>query len=340
MKKVLFLLYPFSIIYGSILKLRNILFDKKIIRSHIIPWPSIGVGNLSVGGTGKSVVISYLMELFYERIKTGVLSRGYKRNTKGVVVAHENCSAAILGDEPFQFFKRFPKNVVVVAEKRQKGIDALLDQKIDIDLLLLDDVFQHRYVTPSLMILTMSYQAPFYNDYPLPMGRLREFQSGKKRADTILVTKCPRTLDENQKEQIRKRIDPHPLQKVYFTTVKYSKTIHNSSGQLLLSTLTAPFLLVTGVAQPEPLVSHLKELNLVFEHCSFSDHHAFTELEIEKLKVKKKQGIVLTTEKDFYRLLLKWESEDMYYLPIQLDFIFHHEEIEFKNRIEETLKNV
>jgi tetraacyldisaccharide 4'-kinase len=296
--------------------------------------PSIGVGNLSVGGTGKSVVIMYLLDLLSERKKVGVLSRGYKRITKGVLQADKDSSAATIGDEPYQFYKAYPGIDVVVAEKRQEGVRHFQESLPSVEVLLLDDVYQHQYVTPSLMVLTTSFDAPFYRDFLLPVGNLREPRNGKSRADIILVTKCPRGIDAKQKQEILNAIKPALHQKVYFTTIKYSEWIQNETEKKhLKSFLTAPFVLVTGIANAAPLVSYLHELGLEFEHLAFPDHHLFSKKEAAEIAKQSKERFILTTQKDYHRLLLNWKSTQIYYLPIQMQFLFAEEEQQFKHQI-------
>lgn len=334
MKKLNFLGFPIALLYGLGMQLRNMLFKSGILYSNSIPLPSIGVGNLSVGGTGKSVVIMYLLDLLSERKKVGVLSRGYKRITKGVLQADKDSSAATIGDEPYQFYKAYPGIDVVVAEKRQEGVRHFQESLPSVEVLLLDDVYQHQYVTPSLMVLTTSFDAPFYRDFLLPVGNLREPRNGKSRADIILVTKCPRGIDAKQKQEILNAIKPALHQKVYFTTIKYSEWIQNETEKKhLKSFLTAPFVLVTGIANAAPLVSYLHELGLEFEHLAFPDHHLFSKKEATEIAKKSKERFILTTQKDYHRLLLNWKSTQIYYLPIQMQFLFAEEEQQFKHQI-------
>jgi tetraacyldisaccharide 4'-kinase len=334
MKKLNFLGFPIALLYGLGMQLRNMLFKSGILYSNSIPLPSIGVGNLSVGGTGKSVVIMYLLDLLSERKKVGVLSRGYKRITKGVLQADKDSSAATIGDEPYQFYKAYPGIDVVVAEKRQEGVRHFQESLPSVEVLLLDDVYQHQYVTPSLMVLTTSFDAPFYRDFLLPVGNLREPRNGKSRADIILVTKCPRGIDAKQKQEILNAIKPALHQKVYFTTIKYSEWIQNETEKKhLKSFLTAPFVLVTGIANAAPLVSYLHELGLEFEHLAFPDHHLFSKKEAAEIAKQSKERFILTTQKDYHRLLLNWKSTQIYYLPIQMQFLFAEEEQQFKHQI-------
>lgn len=334
MKKLNFLGFPIALLYGLVMQLRNMLFKRGILYSNSIPLPSIGIGNLSVGGTGKSVVIMYLLDLLSERKKVGVLSRGYKRITKGVLQADKHSSAATIGDEPYQFYKAYPGIDVVVAEKRQEGVRHFQESLPSVEVLLLDDVYQHQYVTPSLMVLTTSFDAPFYRDFLLPVGNLREPRNGKSRADIILVTKCPRGIDAKQKQEILNAIKPASHQKVYFTTIKYSEWIQNETEKKhLKSFLAAPFVLVTGIANAAPLVSYLHELGLKFEHLAFPDHHLFSKKEAAEIAKQSKECFILTTQKDYHRLLLNWKSTQIYYLPIQMQFLFAEEEQQFKHRI-------
>ena len=334
MKKLKFIGFPIALFYGVVMQLRKLLFKTGILKSKSIPWPSVGVGNLSVGGTGKSVVIMYLIDLFYDTKKVAVISRGYKRVTKGVIVADKNCTTASLGDEPYQFYKAYPRINVIVSEKRQKAVDHLQNLFPTPEVLLLDDIYQHQYVIPGLMILTTSFDTPFYKDFLLPVGNLRELRKEKSRADIILVTKCPNAIEAKQKEEILKSIKPALNQKVYFTTIQYSEWIQNETEKKHLKTfLTSSFVLVTGIANATHLVCHLNEIGLEFDHFCFPDHHLFSKKELNEIKEKSRSKLVLTTEKDYHRLILNWKTPQVYFLPIQMQFLFSEEEQHFKSQV-------
>lgn len=329
MKMWTIFLHPLAWIYGKITVLRNYFFDQGVLKSHFVEQASIGVGNLSTGGTGKSVVIDYLITHFKTNFSVTVLSRGYKRATKGVVIATQNSSAETLGDEPFQFFSKHPGINVVVAEKRLQALRVIFAKESKPDLLLFDDLMQHRYVVPKLMILTTTYAQPYFEDRLLPLGRLRETPSGARRAEIILVTKCPADLTLEERNRIVTKTNPSPNQALFFTTIEYSKTILNQEHSKLLTSFTSPFLLVTGIANPTPLVKHLHEKKIQFSHLEFPDHHAFRPHEIENIRKLQQGRILLTTEKDFGRLQPHFAPGEVYYLPIKMGFLLKKEEKEF-----------
>ena len=215
MKNLKFLLYPLSVLYSIYTSFRNLLFDLGLIDSIEYKIPTIGIGNLSTGGTGKSIIVDYLIERFKKNKKITTLSRGYNRNTKGFVQASESSDAYEIGDEPFQFFSKHPEINVVVCEDRRKGMNILLKNLSDTELCIWDDVFQHRFVKPGLMILSTTFQYPFYKDEILPIGNLRENKDSSKRADIIIVTKCPIDMQINDKETIIKSLNPLANQKVF-----------------------------------------------------------------------------------------------------------------------------
>ena len=330
-------LLPLALIYGGITALRNYFFEWGILKSTKTKHKSIGVGNLSVGGTGKSVVIDYLISLFKNKYNLAILSRGYKRNTTGVVVANMRSTSVSIGDEPFQFFKKHKGIDVIVAEKRIKGLAAIDQLENQPDILLLDDVMQHRYVKTNTLILTTSYQNPYYSDQLLPLGRLRESKSEVKRAQIILVTKCPDQMTNVQQKKIINKIKPFNYQSVFFTKIDYAEEIINREKKIILNSLTSPFLLITGIANPDPLVSYLEEKKLRFNHLRFSNHHQFSSLEIKKIKEINSNKIILTTEKDFGRLESYFKSDVLFYLPISMCFFNNKETQRFQNLLKDTL---
>ncbi len=335
MKMLTQLLLPLAQIYGGITALRNLFFDWGILKSSLIKVPSIGVGNLSVGGTGKSVLIDYLIYFFKEENNVMVISRGYKRKTKGVIVASENCTVDTIGDEPYQFFKKHKQINIVVSEKRKLGLKKINQLSIQPDILLLDDIMQHRYIRPQKMILTTTYKKPYFNDFLIPQGSLRENKSGIKRAQIIVVTKCPLDLSVFEQEKIKNKIKPLPYQYVFFSKIEYSKKIINNKNEKFLKSLKTKFLLITGVANPKPLIEFLEEEKFKFEHLKFSNHHQYCLVEIEKIKVKNK--LILTTEKDFWKLEPYFNSNILYYLPIKMSFFNNSETQRFHKLINSTL---
>ncbi len=331
------LLLPLALIYGGISALRNYFFDWGILKSIQTKHKSIGVGNLNVGGTGKSVVIDYLISFFKDQHNLVVLSRGYKRNTSGVVFASKRSTSETIGDEPFQFFKKHNGIDVIVSEQRNKGL-AVIDQlKNQPDILLLDDVMQHRYVKTHTLILTSSYQKPYFSDQLLPLGRLRESKSGAARAQIILITKCPEDLTMAQQKKVIDRIKPLSYQSVFLTKIDYAENIINREKERALDSLKSTFLLITGIDNPNPLVSHLEEKKLNFNHLRFSNHHQFSSTEIKKIKSKNSNGLILTTEKDYGRLEAYFSSEVLFYLPITMSFFNNVETKKFQRLLKTPL---
>jgi tetraacyldisaccharide 4'-kinase len=315
------LLLPFSFLYGGVVRLRNVLFDTGVIKSNLISIPSIGVGNLSSGGTGKTVVVDYLINLLKKEHHIGVLSRGYKRKTFGLVHASNSSTVEEIGDEPFQLFKKHPEISMIVAEKRSLGVQSFIDSDLVPDVLLLDDVMQHRYITSKIMILTTTYNLPYFSDTLLPSGNLREPISGKKRAQIILVNKCPDSLSMCKQDVFLDRIKASRNQCVFFTKINYGLNVISEKNSMPLALLKESFLLITGIANPEPLKVFLADKGFNFSHLSFSDHHPFSQGDLKKIKTQKRRRIILTTEKDFTRLNPIWEGEDLYYLPIEMEFV-------------------
>ncbi|WP_299275709.1 tetraacyldisaccharide 4'-kinase [uncultured Psychroserpens sp.] len=315
MKLLRKILFPFVPVYYVITWLRNKFYDLGWMASKSYDLPIICVGNLSTGGTGKTPTIEYLIRLLNDHYNVATLSRGYKRDTSGFIIADKQASARTIGDEPFQFYKKFDTIVVSVDENRQRGISQLIHLKQP-DVILLDDAFQHRKVKPGYTILLTAYDNLYYNDMMLPTGDLREPITGAKRADNIVVTKCPESLALSEKNQILKKINPLAHQKVYFSWISYDETIWNNDGCYEFTHLKGKKVsLVTGIANPGPLVRYLNSKHIDFEHLNYSDHHVFSASEIEVLKQKE---VILTTEKDFMRLQDSFEakSTQLYYLPI------------------------
>lgn len=313
LRKILFPLVP---VYYIVTWIRNLLYDLGWKSSKSYQFPVICVGNLSVGGTGKTPTIEYIIRLLKAEYKLGTLSRGYKRQTKGFIVADERATAKTIGDEPFQFYHKFEDVIVSVDSNRQNGIQQLMSKQQP-DVILLDDAFQHRKVNAGYNILLTAYDDLYCDDYVLPAGNLREPRSGAKRADVIVVTKCPMGLNELEKERITTKLNPLPQQSIYFSWISYSETIRNTIENVPLETLVnRSVTVVTGIANPKPFITYLKSKSIDFEHLNFKDHHAFTASDIRELQ---KKDVILTTEKDFVRLKDVFNSSEsqLYYLPIR-----------------------
>ncbi|WP_203257881.1 tetraacyldisaccharide 4'-kinase [Hyunsoonleella ulvae] len=316
MKLLRKILIPVVPMYYLITWLRNIFYDIGIKTSTSFSIPVICVGNLSVGGTGKTPMIEYLIRLLKDDHKTATLSRGYKRKTKGFLLANESTTSEDIGDEPYQFYNKFGKQVMVAVDgNRINGISQLLQHTKPPEVVLLDDAFQHRKVKAGFNIMLTTYQKPYFKDIVLPTGDLREPRSGAKRADIIVVTKCPLDLREEDKSFFLKQINANKEQYVFFSSISYSDEIFSNKAKMHLMDLR-DFVLVTGIANATPMVNFLKSKNLNFEHLNFKDHYEFSNKDISNLESK---TTILTTEKDFMRLKHYKSLEDkLYYLPIRV----------------------
>jgi tetraacyldisaccharide 4'-kinase len=314
------ILFPFAIIYGVITSLRNFLYDTGVLKSYSFDLPVIVVGNLSVGGTGKTPQIEYLIRLLSEKYKIATLSRGYKRKSKGFILADANVNAAIIGDEPFQFYSKFPNIQVAVDANRKNGIEQLLSQTSKPELILLDDAFQHRKIKAGFYILLTSYNELYSDDFQLPTGNLRENRGGVKRANVIIVTKCPSDLSNDEQVKIRKKLAILDTQELYFTAIAYDEFVYSENEKRKVSEIeNVDKLLLAGIAKPQSFFAHLQNNN---EEClTFPDHHHFTEKDILEIKNKANKKIIITTEKDYVRLKGNISKEQLFYLPIQSKFI-------------------
>lgn len=314
------LLFPFAILYGLITSIRNFFFDKGILKSYSFDLPVIAVGNLSVGGTGKTPQIEYLIRLLADKYKVATLSRGYKRQSEGFILAQASSNAVILGDEPFQFFQKFKNIQVAVDANRKNGIEQLLSLPENPEVILLDDAFQHRKVKAGFYIVLTSYGDLYSDDFMLPTGNLRESRIGAKRANMIIVTKCPFNLSQDKQDDIRNRLKVSANQELYFTFIAYDNFIYGENRKINVNEIQAAAkLLVAGIAKPEPFFAYLQDTNDVC--LSFPDHHNFTDKDILEIKNLAQNNIIITTEKDYVRLQGSLPSEKLFYLPIQSSFI-------------------
>lgn len=339
------LLYPFSLIYGFITFLRNKFYDWNIFQSIEFEFPVIVIGNLNVGGVGKTPHTEYLIRLLKEKYKVATLSRGYKRDTDGFVLANQNSSASEIGDEPLQFRKKFGDIIVAVDEKRVRGIQTIKSKFPETQIILLDDAYQHRAVKPGINILITDYSKLYINDTILPSGRLREFAIGSNRADIIIVSKSPEVLSPIEIRRIKHDLNPKPYQEIFFSYTKYqdiqpftdcvkSNEIEDSKNHTVL--------LVTGIAKSDSLYYYLKNKFHSIEHIKFDDHHMFNNNDLENIKTTfnelyGKNKIIITTEKDIMRLSLpeiydKIKELPIYYIPIEICFHGNDKE-EFDNKI-------
>lgn len=322
MKLIRILLFPVAISYDLITRIRNLFFDLGIFSTTSFETPIIAVGNLSVGGTGKTPQIEYLIRLFLEKYKVAVLSRGYGRSTKGFIQVNSKSNSLEVGDEPLQFYKKFENIAVAVDEKRVHGVQELLAQTAPVNLILLDDAFQHRAIKAGFYLLLTKYDELFVHDFLLPTGRLRESALGAKRADAIVVSKCPSDLKLKEQEQIIHALRRNFKGPIFFSSISYADHVQNNlDDHIPLSNLkNYEIVLVTGIAKPTPLLEFLQEKGIHFQHLKFKDHHEFSTEDIEQIvnqftSLKSDQKIILTTEKDFVRL--EDQLEALYYLEIQ-----------------------
>jgi len=314
-----FFLFPFAILYSLITSLRNLFFDVGIFSTKKYENPTIGVGNLSTGGTGKSVFVDYIISLIKDKKPVAILSRGYGRLTKGFVEASAESTFKEIGDEPMMLFRKHPELKVAVAERRGLGMDNMLKSAAEDTVFVWDDCFQHRWVTPDLMILLTSYNHLFVDDFHLPVGNLRELSSGKKRGDVVVVTKCPTNITEQKKKEISSKLQLADNQYLFFAGIGYANNIKNTEHSFPINKIeNSPFLLVTGIADPTPLLYYLRAIGAQFEHLQFPDHHLFTDMNIRQIKHRSNGSLILTTEKDFIRLNSVINSDLLFYLEIEM----------------------
>lgn len=336
MKILRIILIPFSMLYGCIMQLRNLLFDLSILKSHRFNLPVISVGNLSVGGTGKTPHIEYLIRLLKQEFYIATLSRGYGRKTKGFLLANTQSGAEDLGDEPLQFKKKFPGIRVAVDEKRVRGTNNLLKEFPSLQCILLDDAFQHRFIKPGLSILLTEFAHLYSSDFVIPSGGLREFKTGAKRADIIVVTKCPEILLPIERKRLLDEINPLSHQKVFFSYIRYGDfcplncSDKNPFSKEFYFERNYSIALVTGIANTKSLEYFLKHKVKNIYPIKFSDHHNFKKTDIIRIKelfnnIAAPNKIILTTEKDAMRLN-KPEFSDVlkdipvFYIPIEIAF--------------------
>lgn len=339
-------LYPVSWLYGAVVIMRNKLFDWGLLRSKSFEIPVISVGNLAVGGTGKTPHTEYLIKLLHDKYQVAVLSRGYKRHTQGYVLATPQSSARTIGDEPYQMYTKFPSVTLAVDENRCHGIEKLLALKEPtVDIVLLDDAFQHRHVKPGLSILLTDYHRLFCDDTLLPAGHLREPVGGKNRAQIVIVTKCPQDIKPIDYNIITKRLDLYPYQQLFFSSFRYGDLQPvfqrgaegtgngvSTAPAISLSSLTdTDILLVTGIASPAPILKRLEGCTKQIETLTFGDHHDFTHRDMQQIKERfgKLAGgkrLIITTEKDATRLVSHPGLDEelkpfIYALPIEIEIL-------------------
>lgn len=321
---------PFSFIYGLVIDIRNKLFDWDIIHSEEFDIPIICVGNLTVGGTGKTPVTEYLIEVLSRDHNVAVLSRGYKRRTKGFQLATLKSSYLDIGDEPKQIKLKFPEIPVAVCEKRVDGINHLRELHPEIEIIILDDAFQHRYVEPWVNIVLMDYNNPIYKDHLLPWGRLRDRQSQMERADIVMVTKCPMEMTPLDTRIVKKNLELYPYQSLYFTRMKSDPPVPLFSDAAATDILLGGNVIVmSGIANPEGFTASLRKRYRIIDQLHFPDHHAYKMADIESLSsilaAAPPDTVIVITEKDAVKLTNRKKipleiRQRLFYIPIHLVF--------------------
>ena len=349
-------LLPLSWCYGIGVRFRNMLFDMDVLKSQSFSVPIISVGNITVGGTGKTPHVEFLLNQLLGLGKVAVLSRGYKRSTRGFVLADETATARTIGDEPYQVKRKFPGAIVAVDSDRVRGINHLLKTNPDIDVILLDDAFQHRYVKPGINILLVDYHRLIIYDRLLPAGRMREPLNGKNRADIVIITKCPNELKPMDYRVITKAMDLYPYQHLFFTTFNYAalKPLfpHEANGVCpTLEKLSGyNVLLLTGIASPRQLKEDLEQLmpSSSITSLSFPDHHRFRQKDVNNINSKfedlPEPRCIITTEKDASRLtdvegLSDEVRRSIFALPVHVSFMLDQESTFNENILGYVRKN-
>ncbi|MEE2616797.1 MAG: tetraacyldisaccharide 4'-kinase [Bacteroidota bacterium] len=324
-KKILFwiLSTPFLLVTS----IRNFLYNIGVIKSHQFNIPIISIGNLDLGGSGKTPSIEYLVRLLSNNYKVAVLSRGYGRKSTGFILADYNSDAGTIGDEPMQYYKKFKNIIVSVDSNRVRGINKLIKLNSKLEIVLLDDAYQHRKVKPGMSILLTKFNDLYSDDNIFPLGNLRESKRNANRADIIIVTKCNSDINEDQKKQVIQKLNIGDNQKIYFSSIKYSKMVYDKESSKPLSEFkNIKFTLVTGIADSSHLINYLNDSGYNFNHILFKDHHNFSDSDIIKID---RNNLIITTEKDHVKLFTKITSS-LYYLPIE--FVINNE-VDFNKQI-------
>lgn len=336
-----YILLPFSILYGLVTDVRNYLYDRGFWEEATFNLPIINVGNLMVGGTGKTPHVEYLIRLLKDKYTLTTLSRGYGRKTKGFKIADSTSNAQTIGDEPYQYYLKYKDEIdVIVDEDRVEAVLTVSYQMRDIEVVILDDAFQHRAIKPSLNLLLMDYSRPIYEDFTFPAGRLRERRHGAKRADAIIITKCPEDLSVEKQNEIDKNLLPYLIQNtpIFFSKIKYGKpqNCRSEVGNIELKKV----ILLSGIANPKPFSDYAKTQFEVVNHLIFKDHHYYTEKDLIEIKNQNYVDgtVILMTEKDMVKFIPFLNHEllkgsELYYLPIEIEFLND----EMKNNFDELI---
>jgi tetraacyldisaccharide 4'-kinase len=326
------LLFPFAVLYDAVTSIRNMLYNRGYKPVASFEIPVISIGNLAVGGTGKTPMVEYLVRLFTPQFKVATLSRGYGRKTRGFRLAGPSDNATTIGDEPYQLYRKFDGRITVsVGEERAIAIPYLLNESPDTQIVLLDDAFQHRPVKPAFQLLLTDYSNLFYQDMLLPAGRLRESSRGASRADIIVVTKCPATLKEGEMMNIEGRIRDYADKPIFFSTIRYGTPI--AMGHT--NPLNQRVVLLSGIANHKPIEEYLRLHYHVIKHFAFPDHHTYTSSDLDNVVdfAAKENAVVFTTEKDAVKLdseaLRKvLQPAPFFYLPIETEFLKNGKEFD------------
>jgi tetraacyldisaccharide 4'-kinase len=328
-----FILFPIAVLYDLVTAVRNRLYDLGIKPSSEFEVPVISVGNLAVGGTGKSPMIEHLVRLISPSQKVATLSRGYGRSTRGFRIASSKDSASTVGDEPFQFYKKFHRKIVVaVGEERAFAIPNILQVHEDIGVILMDDAFQHRRVKPAFQILLTDYNNLFTEDYLLPTGRLRESKSGANRADVIVVTKCPHEISDESLIRIDDNIRRIANKPVFFSTIRYGDLISFKATEAFRG---QPVILVSGIANADPLEQNIRQNFKFLKHYRYADHHRYSQAEVRAIcdEAKKQNAAIITSEKDASKLMSDefngiTSEVPFFYIPIEIEFLKNGEDFD------------
>ena len=342
LKSFRILLFPFALLYWVGIRVRNWFFDRGICQSTAFGLPMICVGNLSVGGTGKSPMVEYLIRLLKDRYQVATLSRGYKRKTRGYALAGDGTTAIDIGDEPMQFHEKFPSLAVAVGERRIEAVPQLLHDRPGTEVIILDDAFQHRSIKAGLNILLTECSNLYTRDFYLPTGDLRDLKGSARRAQVIVVTKCKPDMQSGEQQKILRELGPAKQQEVFFTCIRYGTPYHIHDRHSSLLSEEQEVLLVTGIANPAPLESMLEQTVASYTVLRYADHHIFTIDDLREIQQKFNgmnagNKIILTTEKDAVRL--KKFSEELSGLPIYVMPVKHHFLFEGGDRFNRLVSN-
>ncbi|GAO44578.1 tetraacyldisaccharide 4'-kinase [Flavihumibacter petaseus] len=334
LKPVRIILFPFSLLYYLIIFIRNKCYDFKLFPTSSFALPVICVGNIAAGGTGKSPMVEFLLQFLSRERRLATLSRGYKRKTRGYVLANGHTNALDIGDEPMQFYLKFPDVAVAVGEDRVATLPQLLHDHPETECVILDDAFQHRSISAGWNILLTDFNNLYTRDWYLPTGDLRDEKRRAREADMVVVTKCPGHLSRQEADAIREELSLAPGQALFFSTIHYGELYHITDKQHYKLTPDVEVLLVTGIANPRPLKKLLNDHCRTYEELTYSDHHIFSIDDLREIRKRFQQltgkyKIILTTEKDAVRLIkFRQELHDMplFVIPIEMQFLFHDTE--------------